>query len=611
MKEIRKLPKFLTSPDINIYNTGSWVVVDFETTNLDKGSALNSANKIVLACWTTSEGKQKSVFAGEFDLAELVSDINSADFVIAHNAKFELQWLQRCGIDLHSVLVYDTMLGEYVIGGNRWQFPALGLETIAQRRWKEGKSSVVSKMIKAGINPEDIPRSWLQRYCERDVELTLKLYRQQLEDMRETKLQHVLYSRCLLTPVLADIERNGMSLDPESVEKEFNEAMISYNALNAKMTDMSGDINFNSPKQLGEFLYDILKLKEVTKYGKPLRTPSGARMTDAPTILKLQPTNARQRRFIEVYKAIKSIHHDINFYLQKFKQCCKSSDDGVLYAAFNQMNTRTHRLSSSGLRYKVQLHNLQRHYKPLFRARKKGWFIGEADEAQLEFRGAVHLGKDAQGKEDIANKIDVHKTTASIIECTRQTAKGHTFKPLFGGTSGTEKEKEYYAYFRRRYAGITATQNAWINTVLETGKLETEYGLIFYWPNTKMSASGYISNTTSICNYPVQGFATGEIVPLAVIWMWHRIYVEGLQMYLINTIHDSIIVELPEAELGDFHRLSKQCLIKDVYVSLEAIYGVSLDVPLGCSITSGYHWGAKNEVKYELDLVTGEVNEVT
>lgn len=605
-----KLPEFLTNPNPNIFRDGTWVVLDFETTNQNKGAAADPSNKIVFAHWITSAGKRRSVFAGEFELQELVDDINAADFLIAHNAKFELQWLHRCGLDLHSVLVYDTMLAEYVIGGNRWQFGQLSLDAIAQRRWRRGKGSLVSKLIKAGVSPDLMPQSWVSKYCELDVSLTLDLYRVQLADMQGTKLLPIVYSRCLLTPVLADIEHNGMVLDADAVNAAYRKASAELERLTGELDAITGGINFNSGKQLAEFLYDTLGIEEVTKYGKPQRTAKGARMTDAPTIMKLKPRNAKQRRFLELYKQAKAVGHDVGFYLKKFVECCAGSDRGVLYASFNQSNTRTHRLSSSGLRYKVQLHNLQRKYKPLFKSREEGWLIGEADEAQLEFRAAVHLGRDAAGMEDIVNRVDVHMSTANVIKCDRQTAKPHTFKPLYGGRKGTKAEMEYYEYFRKRYVGITETQNSWINKVLASGKLETEYGLVFYWPGTRMDSSGYINNTTSICNYPVQGFATGEIVPLAVVWLWHRIYAMGCLMYLINSIHDSIIVELPEEELETFHQLAQQCLVLDVYNSLKAIYGVSLTVPLGCGVTSGTHWGAKNETKYELDMTTMEVNEV-
>lgn len=69
-------------------------------------------------------------------------------------------------------------------------------------------------------------------------------------------------------------------------------------------------------------------------------------------------------------------------------------------------------------------------------------------------------------------------------------------------------------------------------------------------------------------------------------------------MMIVNTVHDSIIVELPEEEIEDFHRLAQQCLIEDVYPYLEEVYGVKLTVPLGCGVMIGSHWGSKDETVY-------------
>ena len=77
--------------------------------------------------------------------------------------------------------------------------------------------------------------------------------------------------------------------------------------------------------------------------------------------------------------------------------------------------------------------------------------ILEVDFSQLEFRTAVYLAQDKQGMEDIKNKIDVHQYTASIIGVSRQDAKAHTFKPLYGGVTGTEDEKRYYSKFLEKY----------------------------------------------------------------------------------------------------------------------------------------------------------------
>ena len=112
-----------------------------------------------------------------------------------------------------------------------------------------------------------------------------------------------------------------------------------------------------------------------------------------------------------------------------------------------------------------------------------------------------------------------------------------------------------------------------------------------------MKKSGYITNTNSIYNYPVQAFATAEIIPCALVCAWHRM--ENMQSFLVNTVHDSLIAELHPDEVSAWHKLSQQCLIEDTYSMISNLYGVKLTVPLGAGVKVGTHWGVGEEVKYE------------
>src|SRR6478752_4192048 len=93
------LHELISNPNPLLYLTGKYVVVDFETTSLDKGSSLNEKNRIVLACWYTSwDEKWHYKWGEEFEQNELVFDIEQADFIVAQFAKFELSWFDRIGI---------------------------------------------------------------------------------------------------------------------------------------------------------------------------------------------------------------------------------------------------------------------------------------------------------------------------------------------------------------------------------------------------------------------------------------------------------------------------------------------------------------------------------
>jgi DNA polymerase I-like protein with 3'-5' exonuclease and polymerase domains len=148
----------------------------------------------------------------------------------------------------------------------------------------------------------------------------------------------------------------------------------------------------------------------------------------------------------------------------------------------------------------------------------------------------------------------------------------------------------YYEFFREKYVGVTDTQRSWINSVLADKELRTEWGLKYYWPDTRQDRSGYVTNSTSICNYPVQAFATAEIIPVGLVYFWHYARAAELQMKIVNTVHDSIITELPPEELEEFHELAQISLIDEVYVYLRAVYDIELVVPLGAGVMTGSHW---------------------
>jgi DNA polymerase I-like protein with 3'-5' exonuclease and polymerase domains len=607
-KKLGELPLHVAAPDPSIYRTGNYVVLDFETTSLTKGSPVEPDNRIILACWYRSrDASVHHCWGTEFDQRQLVEDIAAADFVVAHNAKFELGWLRRCGVDLRKTVVFDTMVAEYVCGGNRYHPTELSLDKTAKRRGVQGKVGPVGWMIRQGWPVEDIPRKWLLKYCLGDIETCHQLYLRQLADLKELELEHVNYARCLLTPALADIEFNGLQLDQEQVLKLEEQEEENYVRLTNALTSFCEGIPPSKAKQLAQYVYTELGFDVPRDYrGRPLLTSKGDFSVKADILAALRPRTKKQREFLALHREWSESNSRLTKYLRKFGDCVRESG-GRLYGTFNQCNTRTHRLSSAGQRYRVQFQNFSREYKPLFCASRPDWTIGEADGAQLEFRVAVHLGRDGTGLQYIVDDgNDIHRFTASILnhipessvsKSQRQGAKADTFKPLYGGSSGTDDQQRYYAAFKEKYKGVADTQERWLHEVLRDKELRTEWGMRYYWPDTKLTDSGYITNTTSIYNYPVQAFATAEIIPAAIIAAWHRS--EGWEGRLVNTVHDSIIAEFPTADSEYWHELAQQCLIRDAYTIIERLYGVRLTVPLGAGVMIADHWGKGDETVYE------------
>lgn len=604
------LPWFLTNPKPEIFLEDDYVVFDFETTNHDRGDSREGKNRIVLVTWLAvrpGEGRPRVRVAryGERAFQEFVEDYERAAFLVAHNAKFESGWCQRIGLDVSSRLFYCTMVGEYVRLSNRRG--GLDLDSVLRRYGLEGKSTLVKRLIHGGVCPSEIPARWLENYGVQDTQQTHEAFLRQRQELNSLGLLPTLYTRCLAIPVLADIERNGVCVDKERVKQELSKLREQRAEVEKRLQSISSGINLRSPKQLSEFLYDRLGIRELTRRdGSPDRTASGQRKTDAETISKLAGLSGKAKEFLELFREYPGLAKAEDTLVKLLATA--EEDGGILYFDFNQTTTRTGRLSSNGRKRKIQGQNIDRDFKRLFRARKDGWFVGEADGSQLEFRVAAHLGRCGTALRDIIADFDVHRLTASelfrvsldsVTSDQRQEAKAWTFRPLYGGDAGPPHVKRYFKAFRERYKAIYNTQDSWCWEVLKNKKLVTETGLIFHWPDCKMDGR-YIKYRTNIFNYPVQYLATGEIIPIAFIFFWHRIKSEGLKMFLVNTVHDSVIAEVPSDEKEKFHELAKISFTKDVYTYLKKVYNIAFTVPLGTESKIGEFWSEGKGQKFNL-----------
>jgi len=530
--------------------------------------------------------------------------------------------------EAEQLVVFDTMIAEKVIAGNRqWR---LDLGNTTKRYGLGVKDVYVDLCMKAGICPSEIPRSMLRQRVAKDVDQTSHLFEKQLVRLESDGLLPVFFTRCLLTTVLADIEFNGMNLDAERVTKAYREYAAEAEGLLQELELLSGGINLNSGDQLADFLYGSLGFSEPRdSRGNPARTASGKRKTDSATLAGLTARTGEQRRFLELYQRYNKVTSALSKNLDFFYGVI-TEGDGTFQGTFNQTVTQTHRLSSSGRARefqmflhkngkpkpkKVQFQNMPKAFKKLFKARKRGWKMAEGDGAQLEFRVAAHVGRDEVAITSIREKFDVHSFTASELNdiplahfdrygnaghgVLRDKAKADTFKPLYGGRSGTKAQMGYYEAFRERYPGITGAQEDWIGTVLRTKKLRVASGLIFYWPDTRRDQkTGYVSNTPSICNYPIQSYATADIIPIALVYLWHAIKALQLRSFIVNTIHDSIIGEVHPEEQEIYRALLNEAFTRYTYYYLGRVYGDQFTVPLAAGWKCATHWSEGEELEH-------------
>jgi len=232
--------------------------------------------------------------------------------------------------------------------------------------------------------------------------------------------------------------------------------------------------------------------------------------------------------------------------------------------------------------------------KKVFISRWEGGHIMEADFAQLEFRVAAFLSQDALAIAEIASGFDVHSYTAKVISdagqaTTRQEAKEHTFAPLFGATGygRTPSEAAYYHHFIEKYEGIAAWHKRLGNEAIRYQKITNVGGRQYAFPNTERRPNGLPTNFTMIKNYPVQGFATGDVVPVVLVELESRLM--PMRSTLVNSVHDSMVIDIHPYERDQVIEIINS-MNMDLNQIIYDYYKVKMNVPLLLEAKIGPNW---------------------
>lgn len=292
-------------------------------------------------------------------------------------------------------------------------------------------------------------------------------------------------------------------------------------------------------------------------------------------------------------------YNAVSSYLASFVDGIKkyTEEDGILHPSLNQTVTATGRLSSSNPNFQNQPRGDTFPVRKALVSRFKGGKILEFDFAQLEFRIAGYLSQCPKVREFIDNGEDAHKFSMGIInefdsnlpQIERQEAKPHTFKPLYGGMSGTPREKHYYNMFLEIFDGVAAWHDELKKEALMRKRVALPSGREYSFPYAKRTATGYVKESTKIVNYPVQGFATGDVVPLACIAV-HRLFKEHvLKSILILTVHDSVVADVCPGEEKIVEQLMSSGMLSISELCKE-FYGIEFEYPLEVEGKIGDNW---------------------
>jgi len=286
----------------------------------------------------------------------------------------------------------------------------------------------------------------------------------------------------------------------------------------------------------------------------------------------------------------------VDTYLSSFVEGIRNytKPDGKLHVSLLQHRTSTGRFSGAN----PNMQNMPRGgtfpVKKVFVSRFDGGKVMEADFAQLEFRAAAFLSQDEVAIEEVSTGFDVHSYTAKVITdagqpTSRQDAKAHTFAPLYGATGfgRTKAEAAYYEHFNSKYKGVAAWHSRLAKEAIETQKITTPSGREFSFPDVVRKASGRVSHFTQIKNYPVQSFATADIVPVALLHI--ESLLKDMKSCIVNSVHDSIVIDVhpeEEAQVISVIQATNDKLLELITIR----WGVEFNVPLLLEAKIGPNW---------------------
>jgi DNA polymerase-1 len=314
--------------------------------------------------------------------------------------------------------------------------------------------------------------------------------------------------------------------------------------------------------------------------------------------LEVLESAAKQRGMSDAVDFLSKVRRlsAVDTYLSSFVEGIQTytKQDGKLHVRLLQHRTATGRFSGAD----PNMQNMPRGgtfpVKKVFVSRFAGGKIMEADFAQLEFRAAAYLSQDGVAIEEVSTGFDVHAYTAKVISdagqpTSRQDAKAHTFAPLYGATGygRTSAESEYYTHFNQKYQGVASWHTRLAKEAISTRKITTPSGREFAFPDVYRKASGRISHFTQIKNYPVQSFATADIVPIALLHI--DMLLKDMQSCIVNTVHDSIVVDVHPDEESRVINIINETNDALPYLITQR-WGVEFNVPLLLEAKIGPNW---------------------
>ena len=480
---------------------------------------------------------------------------------IGQNLKYDVLVLRKYGVKVEGPY-FDTMLAHYVLEPNTRKH---GMDYLAEVYLNYTPVPISERIGPKGKNQKtmrDIPQESISDYACEDADITLRLKRvfePMLEASGLADLFHKIESPLL--GVLADMEEEGIRLNSESLKELSEKLVIDAQAVEAEIYELAGtNFNIASPKQVGEILFEHLKIDS-----KPKKTKTGQYQTNEEILKRYAPDHEIVGKILDFRELVKLR----NTYVDPLPLLVHA--DGRIHTTYNQIIAATGRLSSEA----PNLQNIPvrtergREIRKAFIPRDDKHTLLASDYSQVELRIMASLSGDEGMIEAFKNGEDIHAATAAKVfgvdskEVTREMrskAKAVNFGIAYGqgafglaqnlGIGRTEAKEIIDSYFTK-YPKVKAYMDQSIETAREKGYCETIMGRILPLRDIN-SANGTVRSQAEriAINAPIQGSAA-DIIKLAMLDIQQFLKESDLKTKMLLQVHDELVFDVPKVELEE------------------------------------------------------------
>lgn len=510
---------------------------------------------------------------------------NETIYKTTHNAKNAYNILRNLGI-LSESIIFDIALASYVKDPQRNH--ELDVQSMEHLNYAITPFAPFEKNKKKQISFSDAPVDSILNYSSDESFTILELTKYWINNLDKKELELTYDIEVPLTFVLADMEYNGVSVDEDYLHKLTISMNNQLAKIEGRIYEIAGGVfNINSPRQVGEVLFEKLGLKAKKKRGKTNYSTNAAVLEELAEEYEIAQLILDYRKFAKLKST----------YTEALPALIDRKDNRI-HTTYNQTVTATGRLSSSNPNLQnipVRTEEGNKIRNAFVACDKANGLILSADYSQIELRLLAHITQDKHLLEAFNSGVDVHTLTASkvfdvpvedVTKEMRYKSKAVNFGIIYGqskyglakslGISNADAETFIEKYFAT-YPKVKAYMEGTVLEAEEKGFVETIFGRKRYLATELSSSNGMIREFAkrAAINQPIQGTAA-DLMKIAMIDFSKKLKENNLKSKMIMQVHDELVVEVVKSELDVVTNLVKEAMELNQPLSVPLVVDVNV-----------------------------------